>query len=196
MAEKKATEVRREEIIVAALSLVEKHGLDNLNIADIARVIDLVPSAIYRHFGGKEAIIESLIEFAGASLQDNIAQAQIAESNAVDRLEVLFNLHVKLIKEQRAIPHILFSLISSDKNMYLKQKMLLVINTYIANIKKIIAEGQLKGEILAEVDVGAAGILFLGMVQPLAVLSQSGDDLLNIYPAPLWETYRRGITRW
>lgn len=195
LAEKKATEVRREEIIVASLSLVEQYGLDNLNIADIARVVDLVPSAIYRHFGGKEAIIESLIEFAGASLQGNISQALIAESNAVDRLEVLFNLHVKLIKEQRAIPRILFSLISSDKNMYLKQKMLLVINTYIANIKKIIAEGQLKGEILAEVDVRAAGILFLGMVQPLAVLSQSDDDLINIYTAPLWELYRRGITR-
>jgi len=195
MTEKKATEVRREEIIIASLSLVEQYGLDNLNIADIARVVGLVPSAIYRHFGGKGVIIENLIEFAGASLQGNISQVLIAESNSVSRLELLFNLHVKLIKEQRAIPRMLFSLLSSDKNVHLKQKMLLVINTYIENIKKIIVEGQVKGEIFPEVDGGAAGILFLGMVQPLMVLSQSDDDLINIYPVPLWEIYRRGITR-
>lgn len=58
-----------------------------------------------------------MIEFADASLQGNISQALIAESNAVARLEVLFNLYVKLIKEQRVIPRILFSLISSDKNI-------------------------------------------------------------------------------
>ena len=195
MTEKKATEVRREEIIVASLSLVAQYGLDNLNIVDIARAVDLVPSAIYRHFGGKEAIIENLIEYAGASLQGNISQTLIAESNAVCRLELLFNLHVKLIKEQGAIPRMLFSLLSSDKNVHLKQKMLLIINAYVANIRKIIAEGQLKGEILPEVDIEAAGMLFLGMVQSLAVLSHSNDDLINIYPKPLWEIYRRGITR-
>ena len=195
MAEKKATEVRREEIILASLSLVAQYGLDTLNIADIAKEINLVPSAIYRHFGGKEAIIESLIEYAGAALQGNISQTLRAESHAVNRLELLFNLHVKLIKEQGAIPRMLFSLLSSDKNVHLKQKMLLIINTYVGNIRKMITEGQFKGEISSEVDVEAAGILFLGMVQPLAVLSQFNDDLINIYPEPLWEIYLRGITR-
>jgi len=195
LTEKKATGVRREEIILASLSLVEQYGLDNLNIVSIAKTIDLVPSAIYRHFGGKEEIIESLIEFAGAYLQSNISQTLLAESHGIGRLELLFKLHVKLIKEQRAIPRMLFSLLSSDKNIYLKQKMLLVINKYVENIEKIIVEGQLKGEILPEVDVRAAGLLFLGLVQPLAVLSQSDDQLINSYSEPLWEIYRRSIHR-
>lgn len=194
MTEKKTTEVRREEIIFASLSLVEQYGLDNLNIADIAKKVDLVPSAIYRHFARKEEIIESLIEFAGAHLQSNITQTLMAESQGVYRLKMLFELHVKLIKEQRAIPRILFSLLSSDKNIDLKQKMLLVINKYVGNIEKIIDEGKVAGEILPEVDASAAGLLFLGMVQPLAVLSQSDDDLINSYYGPLWEIYRRGIS--
>ena len=193
MTEKKTTEVRREEIIVASLSLVEQHGLENLNIADIAKKVDLVPSAIYRHFAGKEKIIESLIDFAGAHLQSNIAQTLMAESHGVDRLKMLFTLHVKLIKEQRAIPRILFSLLSSEKNIELRQKILLVINKYVENIEKIIDEGQVAGEILPAVDPRAAGLLFLGMVQPLAVLSQSDDDLINHYYEPLWEIYQRGI---
>ncbi len=195
LTEKKATEVRREEIIAASLSLVEQYGLEKLNISDIAKAVDLVPSAIYRHFGGKEEIIESLIEFAGAYLQGNISQTLIAENHGVARLEVLFNLHVQLIKEQRAIPRILFSLLSSDKNSFLKQKILLVINKYVGNITKIIAEGQLKGEIPPDIDSEAAGILFLGMVQPLAVFSQSGDDLIDPCPESLWKIYRQGITR-
>ena len=194
LTEKKATEVRREEIIAASLSLVEQYGLEKLNISDIAKAVDLVPSAIYRHFGGKEEIIESLIEFAGAYLQGNISQTLLSENHAVGRLEVLFDLHVKLIKEQPAIPRILFSLLSNDKNSRLKQKILLVINKYVGNITKIIADGQAKGEIPSDIDDKAAGILFLGMVQPLAILSQSSDGLSNHCPESLWKIYRRGIT--
>ncbi|MBP1762560.1 MAG: transcriptional regulator, TetR family, partial [Firmicutes bacterium] len=63
MAQKKATEIRQDEIVTAALALVEQNGLDHVNIANIAAAIHLVPSAIYRHFTGKEEIIAGLIDF-------------------------------------------------------------------------------------------------------------------------------------
>ena len=45
----------------AALSIVEQQGLDNLNTNAIAAVIQLVPSAIYRHFKNKEDLVNYLV---------------------------------------------------------------------------------------------------------------------------------------
>ena len=61
MKSRKSTEIRKEEIVRAALSLVEQNGLDKLNIIDIALAVHLVPGAIYRHFKGKEDIVAAQV---------------------------------------------------------------------------------------------------------------------------------------
>ncbi|MCE5287464.1 MAG: TetR/AcrR family transcriptional regulator [Pelosinus sp.] len=192
MVQKKATEVRRDEIVAAAMVLVEQKGLDNVNIADIAAAINLVPSAIYRHFAKKEEIIEALIEFVNKVLQDNVCQAMRKETHALARLKLLLNLHVQLFKEQRAIPRILFTLLSSDKDAALKQKMLSVIACYLAKVELILEEGRSNGEI-NNIDAKAGALLFLGMVQPLAIMTQFEEDAINYYPEKLWNIYLHGI---
>lgn len=193
MAKKKATELRQEEIIEAALQLVERHGLENLSIADIAASIQLVPSAIYRHFKGKEEIIEGLIDSVGQALHENILYVQQAEMGTEKRLKLLFNLHLQFVTRKQAIPQILFSLLGSSKNLALKQKMLAVIAVYVEKIRKIIADGQAAGEIAANVDAMAAAMLFLGLIQPLVILSQNSGQLMDSYQETSWCIYWRGI---
>ena len=69
MRSRKSTEVRKEEIVRAALFLVEQNGLDKLNIIDIAVEVKLVPASIYRHFKGKEDIVNN-VQFVQAVLLD------------------------------------------------------------------------------------------------------------------------------
>lgn len=192
MVRKKPTEERRDEIIVAALALVEQKGLDNINIADIAAAINLVPSAIYRHFTGKEEIIDSLIDFVNKALQDNVSYAMQIETHALARLKILLDRHVQLFKTQRAIPKILFTLLSSDKEEALKKKMLTVIDCYLNKVKFIIEQGCINGEI-NNVDAKAGSILFLGMVQPLVIMTQLEDNAIEQYPEKIWEIYLHGI---
>lgn len=193
MRSRKSTEVRKEEIVRAALSLVEQNGLDKLNIIDIASEVKLVPAAIYRHFKGKEEIIAALIEFADRSLQHNIRIAMVFEGTAVAKLKTLFELHVKLLKEEAAIPRILFFLLSSNRSPDLKTSMLAVVGTYVQQVKKILIQGQKNGEVSPDADVTAAAMLFLGMVQPLAILGQVDPKVLDEYPAKLWHNYQRFI---
>jgi len=193
MTKKKATELRQEEIIDAALRLVEQQGFDNLSIAGIATAIDLVPSAIYRHFQGKEAIIEGLIEFVGKTLHDNILYVMRAEKETQKRLKLLLTLHLQFVRSKRAIPQILFSLLGSDKNVLLKRKILSVIFRYVEQIKDMITEGQSMAEIAPNVDPKSAAMLFIGLIQPLVILSQSDDTLIEIYQETSWQIYWRGI---
>ena len=193
MRSRKTTEIRREEILRAALSIVEQQGLDNLNTNAIASVIQLVPSAIYRHFKNKEDLIAALIDFIGERLQQNLQQATTQEGTALERLKCLFELHVKLLQEEPAIPRILYFLISSERNQELKQKMLTEINAYVYETKKLLLQGKKAGEINQAVDVTAAAMMFLGMIQPLVILSQENKAVLDEYPQKLWQCYQRTI---
>ena len=193
MRSRKTTEIRREEILRAALSIVEQQGLDNLNTNAIATVIQLVPSAIYRHFKNKEEIIAALIDFIGERLQQNLQQATTQEGTALERLKSLFELHVKLLQEEPSIPRILYSLISSERNQELKKKMLAEINAYVYETKKLLLQGKKAGEINQAVDVTAAAMMFLGMIQPLVILSQENKAVLDEYPQKLWQCYQRTI---
>lgn len=193
MRSRKTTEIRREEILRAALFIVEQQGLDNLNTNAIAALIQLVPSAIYRHFKNKEEIIAALIDFIGERLQQNLQQATTQEGTALERLKSLFELHVKLLQEEPAIPRILYFLISSERNRELKKKMLAEIDAYVYETKKLLLQGKKAGEINPAVDVTAAAMMFLGMIQPLVILSQENKDVLAEYPQKLWQCYQRAI---
>ena len=193
MRSRKTTEIRREEILRAALFIVEQQGLDNLNTNAIAALIQLVPSAIYRHFKNKEEIIAALIDFIGERLQQNLQQATTQEGTALERLKSLFELHVKLLQEEPSIPRILYSLISSERNQELKKKMLAEIDAYVYETKKLLLQGKKAGEINPAVDVTAAAMMFLGMIQPLVILSQENKAVLDEYPPKLWQCYQRAI---
>lgn len=193
MTEKKATETRRDEIIKASLQIIEKRGLDNLSISEIAAEINLVPSAIYRHFGGKEEIIESLIDFVGRSLQANVARVAGSEGDAIEKLELLYKLHTDFLETQPAIPRIIFSLLAGNKNPSLKKRIISVITAYVTQVRNLLATGQPNGEIAPAIDPAAAAILFVGMIQPLIILSQAEDSSVDIFKQAIWAVYVRGI---
>ena len=193
MRSRKSTEVRKEEIVRAALEIVEKNGLDKLNINDIAAKIELVPAAIYRHFTGRVEIIAALIEYIDKRLKNNLSQVNTVTGTPLAQLKVLFDLHVTLLKEEAAIPRVLFYILSSDRTPDLKASMLSTIGFYVQQVKKLLIQGQEKGEISPDIDALAAAMMFLGMVQPLAIMSQVNKEVLNDYPSKLWHNYQRSI---
>ena len=193
MRSRKSTEVRKEEIVRAALAIVEQRGLDKLNINDIAAKIELVPAAIYRHFTGREEIVAALIEYIDKRLRNNLSQVDIVTGTPIAKLKALFEMQVSLLKEEAAIPRVLYFLLSSDRNLELKASMLSAVSFYVQQVKKLLLQGQEKGEISLDIDVMAAAMMFLGMVQPLAIMSQVNKEVLDRYPHKLWQNYQRSL---
>ena len=72
MAQKLGTEVRKQQIAQAALSLVSIQGLKGLSIAGIANRVGLVPSAVYRHFKNKDQVIEAILDLIRERLLANV----------------------------------------------------------------------------------------------------------------------------
>ena len=193
MRSRKSTEVRKEEIVRAALSIVEQSGLDKLNINDIAAKIKLVPAAIYRHFTGREEIVAALIEHIDKRLKYNLSQVNDVTGTPITKLKTLFELHVTLLKEEAAIPRVLYYILSSDRTPDLKASMMSSVGFYVQQVRKLLSQGQENGEVSPDIDVMAAAMMFLGMVQPLAIMSQVNKDVLDEYPEKLWQNYQRSI---
>ena len=190
---RKSTEIRKDEIVRAALAIVENSGLDKLNINEIAAKVEMVPAAIYRHFKGREEIVAALIEHIDQRLQSNLSQANAVTGTPIAKLKTLFELHVTLLKEEAAIPRVLYFLLSSDRNPELKAGMLSAVGVYVQQVKKLLQQGQRKGEISPDIDATAAAMMFLGMVQPLAILGQINKEMLDDCPTKLWQQYQRSI---
>ena len=54
---------RQIEIMEAATARIDKHGIQNLTIKNLAADIGLSEPALYRHFKGKNEILLSLLNY-------------------------------------------------------------------------------------------------------------------------------------
>lgn len=75
-------EARREEVLDAALAIVERDGLPALTMPRLAREVDCAVGALYRSFSGKSALLVALQQQAIESLSTEIAQAVEASRQA------------------------------------------------------------------------------------------------------------------
>ena len=70
----KEPEVRRQEILGAALQIFGEKGYEKTSIADIAKAIGVAQGLCYRYFPSKEALFDSVIEQYASLLAEPFAQ--------------------------------------------------------------------------------------------------------------------------
>ena len=107
--EKLDTEIRREQIVEAALGLIATQGVRRLSMAALARRVGLVPSALYRHFGSKQEILQAAVQMIGRKAGENLKAVRRLTPNALQRLQFLLTGIIKMIRELQAMPRIIFS---------------------------------------------------------------------------------------
>lgn len=196
MSEKKLhTEVRREQIVLAALNLVATQGLKSLNVAAVARRIGLVPSALYRHFRGKEEIIDAVLEHIRGMLQGNVDAVCGETPDCMERLRRLLFRHIQLIRENLAIPRVIFSEDVYSGRPGRKERVYGIISGYLSRVEEIIRQGQGAGRIDPRIDPKAVSVMFLGLVQPTALLWQisSGSFDVTRQAEKAWKLFTRAI---
>lgn len=179
-AEKQSREVRREQIAEAALELLARQGIKRLSVGAVARRIGVVPSAVYRHFRGKEEILSAAIGRMGERLLENVLKAGAMEENAVERLRRILQLHVKTIRSGYAGPRILFSEGIYGGGANHREEVYHVIRRYLDRVTEVIRQGQQRGEIRRDIDPGSAAIHFLGLIQPAATLWYFSDGRFDV----------------
>jgi AcrR family transcriptional regulator len=179
-AQKLGTDVRQEQIALAALSLVAEQGLRKLSVAGVARCIGLVPSAIYRHYKSKDDVIDAIMDHIGEKLR-GFSEAVCQETeDPLERLKGLLFRHVELIRKNQAIPRIVFSDEIYTGHPERKAKMFGTITAYLSRVSDIVAQGQEEGSFRQDRDPQTISVLFLGLIQPAGILWHMSEGRFDV----------------
>jgi AcrR family transcriptional regulator len=189
-----STEVRRDQIVEAVLSLASDRGIASLGVADVAREVGVAPSAIYRHYPSKEAVLEATLDRVGRRVLDNVEGVRRECPGAIAALERLLALQIGLIRETRAIPLILFSE-GFFREPPRRRRLLAVVTRYRRAVAALVREAQRQGDARADLDPDAAALLFVGLFQPAALLWHLSGGRFDIdsHARSAWEIFAAGV---
>jgi len=195
MAQKLGTEVRQEQIAQAALDLIAARGLKGLSVAGVARRVGLVPSAIYRHFKGKEDVLDAVLDLLRGKLLGNVRAVCDETNDPIEQLRRLLLRHVALIRENQAIPRVVFSEEVIGGRAARKAKVYGIIRSYLNKVAAIVRRGQREGQIRTDVRAATLSVMFLGLVQPPAVLWLMSGGTFNVtrHVAEAWPMFSGAI---
>ena len=193
--EKLDTEVRKEQIVEAALSLIAAHGVRQLSMAALARRVGLVPSALYRHFSSKQEIVQAAIQLVATRAKENMREVHDLTPNSLNRLELLLRWIVRMVRELQAMPRIVFSEGMTTDHPEVKRQAYEMLMSVLQGIEEIIREGQERGEIRTDFDARSLAVMFWGMIPASVILWHVSDGEFNVtrQAEKSWELFRDGI---
>jgi len=189
--EKLDTQVRREQIVQAALELVASQGLRRLSVAAVARRVGLVPSGIYRHYKSKDEILTALLDMLQQRIMDNVEAACRESRHPLEQLRALLMRHTRAIRENRAIPRIVFSDDVPAGDPRRKNQVLQIVTGYMQAVAQIIRRGQQQRVIRKDLDPDTAAMMFFGMIVPAGIrwhLTDGGFDVTR-HAERAWKIY-------
>jgi AcrR family transcriptional regulator len=189
------TQVRQEQIIRAAMEIVAAKGISGLSITGVSDRVGLVPSAIYRHFASKDELIDAVVGFIEKGLGENVTASSRNGLHALERLEAILKRHVRFIRKNHAVPRIVFSEEVYSGSPERRRRLYGIIQVYLDELAKVVRRGQERGEINSNIPAATVALMFLGLIQPAAILWHISDGKFNVTKnvEKSWDAFRQLI---
>jgi len=195
---RKNTEFRQQQIIEIAAKLIFKYGSEHLTVKRIANEVGISEAAIYRHFKSKKSILSFLLSNIEETLVADISRERSSgEVLTLDAIEQTIRRHISAVDLRKGISFQVIAETVSLGDKSLNRQATKAINSYIAALRDLLAEGVKNGSIREDIDLDAAATLLFGMVESLVntwALSNCGFILVDKFTS-LWQIYREAIVR-
>jgi len=195
-AAKTNTDVRQEQIAEAAMDMIAAGGLTALSVAGVAERVGIVPSAVYRHYKGKEAVLDAVLDLLRSRMLANVEAVRAETPNALDRLRSLLVRHMTMLVENPAFPHVVFAHFSQADHAERWSGLHETMCAYLQQIARIVEQGQQDGMIRNEIPPRTAAVMFIGLVLPAAMLYRlsGGEFSPKAHVEAAWPVFMRGVT--
>ncbi|MEK6725563.1 MAG: TetR/AcrR family transcriptional regulator [Deltaproteobacteria bacterium] len=191
---KESTEVRKEQIVRAALGIIGKDGIQGLTTSGIAKAVGISEANIYRHFKNKDAILTATVEDLEDTISNILKAVTTRDIPPLDKLAHIFKLHLSHIQENKGVPRLVFS---SELHFRhdLRDKLSSLIDRYLKMLTGILDEGVEDGSVKSATDTAAMAGLFVGMIQLSALRWSLSDFKTSLLGdgEKLWKGYRKCI---
>lgn len=90
--DRRAVEVRREEILTATTDLIDRIGLAAIRVSDVAKVLGVSPALVCYHFGTKDALVADAFAYAVDRDLSKLDQAMGRGTDPKDQLRRVLRL--------------------------------------------------------------------------------------------------------
>jgi AcrR family transcriptional regulator len=193
--ERKPTGQRQKQIIDAARKLIIANGSEHITIKGIAEEVGISEAAIYRHFKSKKDILGFLIDHIEQNIGKDFSKASSSKYTSINTIDKALRSHISAIEQRKGMSFQVIAEIISLGDKELNNKSTNVINTYVANLKDLLARGVGTKDIRADINLDAAATLLFCMIQGLVnrwALSNYSFNLEKEYLL-LWNIFREAI---
>lgn len=171
--------VRQQEIIDVSLELISTTGIQGFTIKNLAKKIGISEPAIYRHYENKISILLAILDyFKSRSESLFVKQVNEADSSLV-RIEKIFQGHFNAFEKTPSLVNVIFSEEIFRNEPILQEKITDIMDRNSGVIKAIVAEGQARGEIKAEIESKYLTLIILGSLRMMVKRWQMGDKSFN-----------------
>lgn len=174
---------RQVEIIEAATRRIDRYGIQNLTIKNLASDINVTEPALYRHFKSKNDILMSLLNYFITRMENRISSISInKEKSPSENLIDLFNFQFKTFTERPAVVSVIFAenIFHFDEGLSLKVSQILELMQ--GYVEKNIVKGQLNGDFSKQIHPSTLSTILLGGIRLTVLkwkLSGNKTDLIK-----------------
>lgn len=166
---------RREQIVHAAAACFSRKGFHRTTMQDICEESNLSPGAVYRYFGSKEEIIDSMSS-QGVQLDLTRIEAALAQPTTLERFEGLLQTFL-LNPPAEDCPLSIELVAESARNESIREFQLRAARMIRELLEEVIGKGQEAGEIDPSLDREAVARVMTAMYQGLLVQLVIDPDL-------------------
>lgn len=137
---------RQIEIMEAATARIDKYGIQELTIKNLASDLGLSEAALYRHFKGKNEILLGLLSYFILEMKERIAGILAdKEAHPSKLLKLVFASQLKTFVQKPAIVSVIFAEGIFQFNKELSAKVSTMMELMQKNISALINKGQNDG---------------------------------------------------
>ncbi|MCC7211668.1 MAG: TetR/AcrR family transcriptional regulator [Candidatus Brocadia sp.] len=191
---RKATAVRRQQIVDIIRNIISSKGIEYVTISEIAGKIGTTKGAIYRHFKSKRDILSLLIDNIEETLMEALDSA-VVEKDPIQNLKNILFAQLILAKNRRKTSFVVIMGAIQFSDPFIRKKILKLIQKYLRRIEKLLLSAIGLGLLKRDIDPKISAIVFMGLIQ--STITVWSYKNFNFVPQKihthLWNVYCQGI---
>ncbi len=157
---------RQIEIMQAATQRIDKHGIQDLTIKNLAADLELSEAALYRHFKSKNDILMGLLNYFILEMEVRLsAIISQAEVKSEDLLKQVFDSQLGSFVKNPAIVSVIFSEGIFQFNKDLNTRIMQMMKLMQLNIQSVISKGIDAGQIREIADSSTITTIIMGSMR-------------------------------
>jgi TetR/AcrR family transcriptional regulator len=178
------TSDRKNQILQTLAQMLERPAAEKITTAALAKRLDVSEAALYRHFSGKAAMFEGLIDFVESSLFALINKITTEEKSGVRQVEAVVGVLLGFAQKNRGMTRVLIgdALVNEDER--LQQRINQLHERLEATLRQSLRFAVTQNEIVQDMEPGAQANLCMSFV--IGRWHQFAKSGFKRDPAEMW----------